>query len=170
MESPSVYPVAAFPAGHRDALRLLAEGGRDFLQTERYKALQHHAKRHGAHPDILAFEGAFVRKFRKLDVPMFAHTVVRTHDFHAAKYVMGQANAAPRDCPHVAGCAADLIHAQRAWDVPRDCWELMGHIGKELAHALGIEVVWGGDRQLAFRDPAHWELADWRAVCRDPAA
>lgn len=146
------------PKTYAEALRYLVN--RPFLGTSRYRAQHWRAERNGAHEDILAFERAFIRRFRRLQVPMFAHCVVRTDAAQGRLFVQGRTKARPGQSPHNHGKAIDLVHGTKGWEIPKPCWDLIGHVGKEVAASLNIKVVWGGDWE--FYDPAHWELADWR--------
>lgn len=153
------------PAGnYEQGLKALRNAA--FLDGPKFIEQQSRANRKLAHVEILDFERAFVRRFRKLGVPMFAHNVVRTAAEQDALFVQGVSRAKGGESAHNWGCAVDLVHGVRAWDVPRHSWAIMGHLGKEIAQGLGIKIVWGGDWD--FYDPAHWELENWRAV-RDAA-
>jgi len=147
------------PVQFDDALRYLRD--KKFLEDKRHQAQHFRARREGAHPDILAFERAFIRRMRKLGVPVFAHSVVRTHAEQRVIHLRGT-GVAPGESAHNHGKAVDLVHGLRAWDMPRPCWLLFGHIGKEVAQSLGIKVRWGGDFKSRW-DPAHWELHPWES-------
>ncbi|QCS36990.1 hypothetical protein [Tortoise microvirus 39] len=137
-----------------------------FLHSTRHKGQHWRADRNGAHPDIVAFERAFVRRMRKLNIPVFAHCVVRNNATQGRLYATGRTLAKPGESPHNHGKAVDLVHGVRAWDIPRGAWDVFGHVGKEVAHSLGVKVDWGGEWH--FYDPAHWELEDWRHYPSDP--
>ncbi len=133
-----------------------------FCLSERYKDQQGRALRYGAHPDIVEFERRLVARFRKLRVPLFAHCVVRGEDEQNSLFVRGLSKARAGQSPHNYGLAVDIVHGTRAWDLSRQQWDLIGHVGHEVAAQLGVSVEWGGD--WSFYDPAHWELANWRDV------
>lgn len=135
---------------------------RAFLEDSRYMSQQTRALRAGCHPDILEFERKFVRRMAKLGIPMFCHTALRDHEEQSSLYVRGYSNARAGQSPHNYGLAVDIVHGTKAWELTQKQWELVGHLGKELAAQLGIKVEWGGD--WAFYDPAHWELANWRDI------
>nr|QJB21342.1 MAG: hypothetical protein [Microvirus sp.] len=143
---------------------------RPFTHSERYKAQQTRALRAGAHPDVIEFERRLVARFRKLGVPMWAHCFVRSDADQNALFVRGLSKARAGESPHNYGLAVDIVHGTKAWELTRKQWELVGHVGKEVARQLGIDVEWGGDWK--FYDPAHWELSSWRDIgttWRDPA-
>lgn len=132
-----------------------------FLKSTKYQEQQWKAVRNGAHSDILDFERLFVRKLKRLGVPMYAHNMVRTTAQQQELFVRGVTNAKGFDSPHPNGCAVDIVHSIRHWELTKAEWLTIGHIGKELAVQNGFKLVWGGDWK--FYDPAHWELANWRS-------
>lgn len=145
--------------GLEGALRTLQH--EQHLLSPKYQDQQWRANRYGAHSDILDFERAFVRRMKKLGVPMFAHNMVRSLGDQQKLYAEGVTRT-KSDSPHMFGCAVDIVHGVRAWDLTRAEWSILGHIGKEVAKGLGLKLTWGGDWQ--FYDPAHWELTDWRKI------
>lgn len=162
---PEALSVAPVPDRLDAALRYLVN--EKFIAGTRYRDQQARADRRGAHPDIIAFERAFVRRMKKLGVPVFAHNMVRNHAQQGRLFVQGVSKARPGESPHNHGKAVDIVHGIRAWEIPRPCWDLFGHIGHEVAKQLGVKVQWGGTWK--FYDPAHWELEDWRHYPLDPA-
>lgn len=135
---------------------------RSFCFSERYGDQQARADRHGAQPEILEFERKLVKRAFKLGVPMFAHCVNRGSQDQNRLFKEGRSKARAGESPHNFGAAVDLIHGTKGWDLTRKQWAIIGHIGKELAVSLTLDVVWGGDWK--FWDPAHWELANWRSI------
>lgn len=73
----------------------------------------------------------------------------------------GNSKAKWGSSPHNCGMAVDLVHGVYAWEIPKLCWSMLGHIGKEVAAQQGVKITWGGDWD--FYDPAHWELSDWKS-------
>ena len=146
--------------GFDDALRAMRDPA--YAASQNQQAQQWRADRKGAHPDVLEFERVFVAKLSKLGVPAFAHCVVRTRDEQARLLALGRSNAQPRESPHEYGLAVDVVHSVRAWNLTRRQWEVMGHVGNEVAKSRGIKIEWGGDWR--FFDPAHWQLAGWRSL------
>ncbi|RUV72912.1 MAG: hypothetical protein EOQ55_00485 [Mesorhizobium sp.] len=138
---------------------------RPFCRSEKFVEQQWRADRQDAHADILLFEKLLVRRMRALDVPMFASTVWRTADDQNSAYVRGTSKAKAGQSAHNWGCAVDIIHGVKGWDLSKDQWAIIGHVGKELAVQNGLKLVWGGRDSPTDRfdwDPAHWELANWR--------
>jgi len=138
---------------------------KDFMQNQRYQHQQTRADRVGAHPDIVEFERCFVRAMAKLGVPVFASEVMRSRDRQDDLYAAGTTKARAGQSPHQYGLAVDIIHSIKGWSLDRKQWQLMGHVGTEVAKMKGIPVGssidWGGDWK--FYDPAHWQLLAWRS-------
>lgn len=119
------------------------------------------AIREGAHPKILEFEDALIKRLAKHMVPMWAHSIVRGAKQQEAAFAGGFSKARFGKSPHNFGCAVDLVHGTKAWGLSEDAWKIIGDIGKEVAKSRGVPIVWGGDFQSLW-DPAHWELRDWK--------
>lgn len=159
-ESADALPLPGFTGTYADALRGIVD--RQFCFSQKYQEQQHRAERAGAQPELLDFERKLIKRMFKLGVPMFGHAVVRTAAEQDGLYVRGVTKARAGDSPHNYGCATDIIHGTKAWNLTRAQWALVGHVGKEVAAQAGIDVTWGGDWK--FYDPAHWELTKWREV------
>lgn len=164
---------AGIPATYDAALRGIMD--RPFLLTEKYQEQQWRANREGAHPQILAFEKALIKRMADLGVPMFAHCVIRTPADQNAAFVLGHSRISGDDpYPH-RFAAVDIIHSTKGWNMPEKAWDLIGHVGFEVAKRLSIPIVWGGDwdgdgdkTDQKLYDPAHWEWAFWRGVETTP--
>lgn len=159
-------PDPAFPpdlvqsGGFAEALRGMVN--RQFLVTEKHVHQHRRAVRAGAHPAILEFEKAFIRRMAKLGVPMHASEVYRTPDRQNDLYALGNSKAKAGQSPHQFGLAADLIHSVMGWNLDQRQWKLIGHVGKEIAVQKGLKLEWGGDWE--FYDPAHWQVKGWKAL------
>lgn len=133
-----------------------------FLKTPKYAEQMWRADTNGAHPAIIGFTDAMVKRMRDLQVPVFAHCIVRSPDEQDALFVQGRSKVDGKgDYPH-RFAAVDIIHGVLGWNLSRKSWDMIGHIGKEVAAKLSIPIRWGGDWE--FYDPAHWELAHWRTM------
>ncbi|MBY5568144.1 M15 family metallopeptidase [Rhizobium leguminosarum] len=137
-----------------------------FLKSPRYQQQQHRAKREGAHPRILEFADKLVKRLAMLQIPVFPHCIVRTEAEQASAFVLGVSWDSPKDgkWPH-RFAAVDIIHSQFAWmDKPviPHAWDVIGHVGKQVAISMGLKVEWGGDFPPGKYDPAHWELVGWK--------
>lgn len=132
-----------------------------FLHTIKFKEQQLRAIREGAHPDILDFEEALIKRMAKHMVPMWPHSIVRGERQQQQAFDGGFSKAQFGKSPHNFGCAVDIVHGVLAWGLDKKAWEIVGHIGKEVAQSKGIHIVWGGDFKSLW-DPAHWELRDWK--------
>ena len=148
------------PDAYADELRGVVD--RSFCFSQKYGEQQGRADRLGAQPEILEFERKLVKRAFKLGVPLFAHCVIRGSQAQNDLFLAGHSKARAGQSPHNYGAAVDLIHGTKAWALTRRQWDIIGHLGKELSAQIGVPVVWGGDWK--FWDPAHWELANWRAI------
>ncbi len=157
------------PSTYDAALRGIMD--RPFLATNKYQEQQWRANREGAHPKILEFEYAVIKRMRELGVPMFAHCVVRTKAEQDAAYALGHSRIkGSQPYPH-RFAAVDIIHSRLGWNMSEKAWDLLGHVGMEVSKRLSIPVTWGGDwdgdgdkTDQKLYDPAHWELAWWTAM------
>lgn len=152
------------PDGDKYASELRGMIDRSFLLSERHKGQHNRADRSRGHPTLLEFERKLIKRFAKLGVPMFAHCVYRDDKEQTRLFVKGLSKAKAGQSAHNHGFAVDIVHGTKAWDLTRKQWDVVGHIGKEVAASMGIRVEWGGD--WSFYDPAHWELANWRDIGR----
>lgn len=158
MDYRNADPAKAYPMAI-DAMR-----NPGFLKTPKYQEQQMRANRVGADPRILEFADKLVRRGALLGIPLYPHTIVRTYDDQMAAWVRGVTRDVPNDgkWPH-RFAAVDIIHGKLGWmDRPAipHAWDIIGHLGKEVAHSMGIKIVWGGDWK--FYDPAHFELEGWK--------
>lgn len=164
---PEFPPDAPVQKTYGEALRGMVD--RPFLNSQKWQEQQWRANREGAHPAILDFEPAFLRRVGKLGIPMFAHAVVRTEEEQRKAFLDGHSNDSPEDgiWPH-RGTAIDLIHGTKAWGLSKRQWALIGHIGKEVARQRGLKLTWGGDFKPIIDgvgwDPAHWEVTGFKAI------
>ncbi|WHA39893.1 M15 family metallopeptidase [Agrobacterium larrymoorei] len=134
-----------------------------FLKMPRYQEQQTRAKVAGAHPKIIEFSKKLVKRGAVLGIPLFPHCIVRDYEDQAVAFVKGVTKDSPEDglWPH-RFAAVDIIHGTRAWDLTRQEWAIIGHLGKEVAISMSIKIEWGGDWK--FYDPAHFELKDWKSM------
>lgn len=157
------------PEGDAYSFELRGMLDHPFIHSEKYSEQQGRAKRalpapdnRVAAPELLEFERKLIKRARKLGIPLFTHCVFRSAKEQDALFVQGRSKARAGQSPHNYGLAADIVHGTKGWDLTRKQWEIIGHIGKELATQAGIKITWGGDWN--FYDPAHWELSNWKAI------
>lgn len=146
------------PDDFASALRGMAD--RPFLASRNWQKQQERAERDGAHPDLLEFERLLIRRMAKIGVPMFAAEVLRSQERQNDLYALGVTKAKAGQGPHPYGCAADVVHSVRGWDLSRKQWSLIGHVGQELARQNGLKIEWGGNWK--FYDPSHWQVIGWK--------
>ena len=153
-------PATLFPRA------IAAMQNKPFLKTPSYQKQQTRALTEGAHPLIVEFARKLVKRLAGMGIPVFPHCIVRTFDDQASAYARGVSKDSPTDglWPHRA-FAVDIVHGKLLWDMTKEMWAVVGHVGKEVAASMGIKIVWGGDWK--FWDPAHFELADWKRIARE---
>lgn len=141
------------PEDFRAALRYLQSSR--FLRTSRYQAQQWKAERRGADPALLEFERLFVSRCRELDIPVYAATVFVSEAVQNRLFVTGKSDQKAGESPHNEGLAVEILHSQYGRDLPARAWQLLGHIGEEIARRSGIPVEWAGLDQ-----PWLWKLSE----------
>ncbi|TIV40708.1 MAG: M15 family metallopeptidase [Mesorhizobium sp.] len=151
---------AMVAGGYREALNSIRD--RAYLMGERYAAQQMRADREGVNMHLLGFYDAFQRQLRALGVPMFAAEFVRSPERQDELRALGTSKALRGQSPHQYGLAFDLVHSKLGWDLTRQQWSLLGHIGKSVAARGRMKIDWGGDWE--FYDPAHWQVRGWRLL------
>lgn len=123
------------------------------------------------------FAGEFIAEMGRYQVPMFAHGAFRTRSAQEAAFAAGHSRARWPRCPHCVGAAVDIVHGRYGWNLTRQEWSHIGHIGKlvfsrlvdEAGNLPDVSVIWGGDFKSLY-DPAHWELSRWREGHLAPSA
>lgn len=131
--------------------------------SPRYKALLIRADREKVHPDILRFHARFQKELGVRQYPFFVTEFYRSPERQNDLLAKGVSRASAGRSPHQHGMAMDLVHASKLWEIPRAEWAIIGALGKETARKMSIPIVWGGDFKTIW-DPAHWELAHWKAL------
>lgn len=130
-----------------------------FCDGQKWQEQQWRADRHNVPLDLLEFESRFINRARNMyRIPLYCHTARRSKADQLKLVEEGRSR--DPNGPHVHGLALDIIHSTKAWNLSKNQWALLGHIGKEVAQTLHIKLDWGGDWR--FYDPAHWEIAQWR--------
>lgn len=117
------------------------------------------ASRVGADPQIVKFERNFVKALKQYGIPFFAHEFVRDEARQNELKQKGVSLAGFGQSAHNCGCAVDIVHSTRGWDLTPLEWDVIGVLGHETARRMNIKIEWGGNWD--FYDPAHWELPDW---------
>lgn len=153
-------PATAYPRA------LAAMRNPAFLKTPKYQEQQAGALRQGAHPHIVEFAEKLVKRGAQMGIPLFPLCIVRSYEDQMSAYVRGASKDSPADglWPHMA-FAVDIIHGKLAYmekPIIYHAWEIIGHLGKEVANSMDIEIEWGGD--WPWRDAAHFELKGWKDI------
>jgi hypothetical protein len=152
-------PLKRLPANVREAAKKLIDpvGIKTVAHRNRVSKGQ---KFDRMHPLMIAFYRRLQAELDARNMPFYPFEFYRTEARQADLLKRGVTKAGPGNSPHNHGCAVDVVHSWRLWDLSRGEWAVIGAIGKEVARKLGMEVTWGGD--WSFYDPAHWQLKDWR--------
>lgn len=144
---------------------------RPFLKSQKFEAQQLRAVRDGAYPPMRTFERMLVQRLGKLGIPMFCHEFWRDNAKQTELYVTGFSKAKAGQSSHNYGLGFDLIHSTKAWDLTEKQWQVIGHVGNELAKSISLPVVWGGDDPGIDDefdwDPAHWQHSKWTTLKDD---
>lgn len=136
---------------------------RPWVNSPRHKQQQMRALVEGAHPALLDFMPAMVKRMGQMGVPMFWAEVIRTPERQEQLFADGFSRAKGGNSAHQTGQAGDLIHSIHGWNLTREQWELIGEVGIDVAKRMALPVSsnsWGGNWK--FYDPAHWQIDDWK--------
>lgn len=167
---PSPPPRPVVDTGYSTAIAGMID--REFIKTAKYGEQQYRADALGADPRIVEFSTVLVRRMRDIGIPMFPHCIWRNKERQDDLYRTGFSKARYPLSPHNKGCAVDIVHSTKAWDLTPRQWQVVGHMGREVAASKGFKLTWGGDDpgvdDRFSWDPAHWELSDWRDVRINP--
>ncbi len=147
------------PASYQQAAKAMVDFAE--LKTQYYRDRVIRCSREGAHPDIIDFEQQFRKALAARGYPFYAFEFYRSDERQDQLYRQGVTKAQHGQSPHNWGCAVDIIHLRKLWDLSEKEWAIIGALGKEVARKRNIKITWGGDWD--FYDPAHWELRDWRS-------
>lgn len=128
-----------------------------YTKTTYFKERHFVADRVGGYPPLLKFERLMVREFRKLGIPIYARTFMRSAVEQDGAFVRGEKSVASADAPHCHGFAVDLVPCHIGPDLPGPCWQVLHLFAQELATARDLPlVIPSGDR------PWHYEVEGWR--------
>lgn len=150
--------IERLPKTHQEAAQRLTDW--PALATVDYRNKVVKTPRDNCHPQIVEFYVHLNRALAARGFPFYAFEFYRSPERQKRLKAQGVSKAGAWESPHNFGCAVDIVHAKRFWDIPVRQWSVIGAIGKEVARKRGIPIVWGGD--WSFYDPAHWELEHWR--------
>lgn len=144
-----------FGIQYQDALRWMRRP--KFLETAKWRQQQWSANREGAYKPLVAWERAFVNRFRKLGVPVYCQEFVRSkfdHERLLTRKIIGHPFG---EGPHNFGYAVRMVHSILGSDMPRICWEIFQHVGEEIAEATALDLEWCGPEH-----PASWQMRPWK--------
>jgi len=146
---------------HIEAMRSLADP--EAMKQFKYKQMHTTLDFEGVHPDIIKFWKSVHKAMKLRDIPVRAFELKRSHARQQELYDKGVSKAVPGQSAHNYGCAIDIIHSKKAWNLSKKQWDCMVAIQKECARKCNVKLISGDDWD--FWDPAHWELKNWRQIC-----
>lgn len=141
--------------------RLKASDPRFFLD-DKYLRQMHKADWQGVDRRIQEFAARFVLAMRQRQIPVYVHCAARSVTDQLELVDAGRSKARPPWAVHVRGGAVDIVHSAYHWNLTDQEWAYLGKVGQAIAGAMGIQLEWGG--KWKFYDPAHWQVADWKAT------
>ena len=115
---------------------------------------------------------------RKRDIPLFVRCAFRTEQEQNRLNQEGFSKLRWPNGAHNIGEAVDIIHGRYAWELTQDEWLYIHQLGLDCLRRLNATLLkpqhlalnWGGDDRTKsdrFRwDPAHWEVASYKARVR----
>lgn len=129
-----------------------------------------------AHVDsrLAVWSAVFIEMARKRNIPLYVHSALRDKLVQDAHYKRGTSKVRYPHSAHNIGEAVDVVHGTLHWEMNRQEWALLGVLGKLALERLNaklpkdrkLTLIWGGDWR-SFWDPAHWEIADYKARTRE---
>ena len=152
--------VNRLPKTHQAAAQALADW--PVIESIDYRNAVVKTSRELAHPEIVEFYLEFNKVLRARGYPFYAFEFHRSLRRQHTLYQRGVSKAKPGESPHNYGCAVDIVHLTRKWDLTRVEWAVVGALGKEVARRRNLKIDWGGDWR--FYDPAHWQLTNWKEI------
>lgn len=121
-------------------------------------------------PRLMLWAAVFVELARKRDIPLYVHCAFRTEAEQAKVNASGNSKAAYPRSPYNIGEAVGIVHGTYHWTLTRQEWEFLHVLGRRACELVNrdlkkvgqLELTWGGTFKSLW-DPAHWEIADYRA-------
>lgn len=134
----------------------------DYFDTPEFKALQGVSVIRGVAPDLIVFARRFLKKMKRMGIPMYVHRAMRTYTDHVQDYVKGDTNVRPYDSPYLCGCALDIRHGYlgryyfEELQATERAKEIIGAVGNEIIVQSKLPINWGGSDWAE-----HWEIDQW---------
>lgn len=138
-EGGPVIDGAPIPLVYREAVRFLSH--RNYLRSSRYKDQWWRADTSGLDPDVFEYVQGFRRQMENIGIPVVPDVVATSADAQRW-FVFELEDEAPSTL--TPGRSFAMRHALRGHTMPEICWRIFGHVGREVAGKLGVDVRWGG--------------------------
>lgn len=127
-------------------------------------------------PRLMRWAALFVELARKRGIPLYVHSAFRTEAEQARAVADGHSRTPYPRSAHNSGEAVDIVHGVYHWTLTKQEWSMLHVLGlravdlvnRDLKKVDHLVLTWGGS--WSFYDPAHWEIADYRARIRRLAA
>lgn len=119
---------------------------------------------------LMRWAAVFVEIARMRHIPLYVHCAFRTEAEQVKVNSAGNSKAAYPRSPHNIGEAVDIVHGTYHWNLTRQEWAFLHVLGlraldlvnRDLKKVDQLQLTWGGTFKTLW-DPAHWEVADYRA-------
>lgn len=132
---------------------------------------------------LLYWSSLFQELARKRGIPLYVHSAFRSKDQQDALVARGVSRSRWPTSAHNRGAAVDIVHGTLHWQMNRQEWAFLHRLGREAERRVNLQLYapgsvdyrgsprprehiklsleWGGD--WSFYDPAHWQIAGFKA-------
>lgn len=146
--------------------------GEHFFTSEAHLRQSQRADWAHCDPRLMEWAMRLVEHARRRGVPLYVHAALRGEVEQNDLKAKGRSRAAYPRSAHNIGEAVDIVHGVFHWDMTPQEWALVGVLGQRVLDRYNatlpvsnrLALEWGG--KWKFWDPAHWEVADYRARIR----
>lgn len=127
------------PATYREAVRWLAH--RLYLKSSRYQSQLWRSDAKHLSPVLAEFVQEYANYAARLGIPL--HCDIATSYAERMEYVLGRIRS-PEFPSVFDGTCCSVVHSVRGRDLPDVAWDVLRHLGQEVAAKLCSGVQWGG--------------------------
>lgn len=143
-----------------------------FLLSEQHAKQWDRADWQSVDPRLMRWAALFVELARKRGIPLYVHSAFRTEVEQVRAVSDGHSRTPYPRSAHNIGEAVDIVHGVYHWTLTKQEWSMLHVLGlravdlvnRDLKKVDHLVLTWGGS--WSFYDPAHWEIADYRARIR----
>lgn len=142
----------------------------NYVNSNAYLAQMEYADWQQTDPRLMRWAAMYIEMARKRGIPLYVHCAYRTEAEQIRAYAGGFSTTPYPRSAHNNGEAVDIVHGVYHWQLTKQEWAMLHVLGRlaldrlnaDLKKADKLELTWGGDFKSLY-DPAHWEVADYRA-------